>query len=76
MVVAKKRVHREKAPEDPVDQEGFLKDIDVQSIDHDTFTPAGQKTRDVDHFFSPTARMGADNGERRQCRTCKYVPIY
>ena len=57
---------------DPVDDNGFLKDIIVQLITDDT-PPRKQKTSDIEHFFGPP--IGKE--PRRACKisTCRYVSI-
>ncbi|KAK7677280.1 hypothetical protein QCA50_019781 [Cerrena zonata] len=51
--------------QDPVDQDGFLKDIDVQSIAQEKPTVHfRQKTHDTDHFFGP--QVGTQ--QRRHCK--------
>jgi hypothetical protein len=52
-----------------VDVDGFLKDVDVQSVDNNQ--PSREdKRRDVDNFFSAPA-LRETNGKLKKYRTCK-----
>ena len=51
-----------------VDSDGFLADIDVQSIPEVPKTTLKDRSRDVDHFFSPSYQNKGKN--YRNCRIC------
>lgn len=55
---------------DDRDDEGFLMDVDVQSIDDDTAPSREEKRRDVDEFFQPAITKEV-NGKSKKYRTCK-----
>ena len=58
------------------DNEGFLVDIDVQSVDVDTPTRE-DKRRDIDQFFLPPVSKIV-NGKTKKyccCKVCPYVPL-
>jgi hypothetical protein len=55
---------------DDRDGEGFLMDVDVQSIDGDTAPSREEKRRDVDEFFQLAITKDV-NGKSKNYRTCK-----
>jgi hypothetical protein len=60
---------------DPIDSEGFLADIDVQSVKA-SGSSREDKSRDIEEFFgAPVDRMGA-NGSSKKHRMCKLCPYY
>jgi hypothetical protein len=59
---------------DATDSNGFLMNIDVQGIViiPQSTRSAHERTRDIDHFYSPPYQ-GADGKSYQNCRTCMYV---
>jgi hypothetical protein len=58
---------------DEVDEHGFLKDIDVETVD-DVVPSHEGKTRDIDHFFGAPYAKQSTNGsvkKYRDCETCQ-----
>ena len=58
---------------DEVDENGFLKDIDVEIID-DVAPSRDNKTRDLDHFFgAPYVKQNTNGSVKkyRDCQTCQ-----
>jgi hypothetical protein len=53
---------------DPIDPDGFLMDVDVQPVSETPKTSFKDRSRDVDHFFSPAYKIGDKN--HRNCRLC------
>ena len=58
---------------DQVDENEFLKDIDVQSI-ADEGTKIRWKTADVDHFFGPS--IGTEGCRHCKVAGCRYVTSF
>jgi hypothetical protein len=54
------------------DADGFLLDVDIQSID-DAGSSREDKRRDVDKFFHPST-MNDVNGKQKKYRVCKLCP--
>jgi hypothetical protein len=53
---------------DAINEEGFLADIDVQAVPEIPKTTLKDRSRDVDHFFSPSHQKNDKN--YRNCRIC------
>jgi hypothetical protein len=72
-IVVAKKMHASLGNPKEVDDEGFLMDVDVQTIDEDP--PSREDKRcDVDHFFkSPVEKKDAKGMVKKYC-TCKLCP--
>jgi hypothetical protein len=53
---------------DAVDKDGFLLDVEVQSISDTPKVSLKDRSRDVDHFFTPAVIQ--NNKNYRNCRVC------
>ena len=73
--VARKRARKNRIVDEEVDNDGFLKDIDVPAVE----TPAPSKkdrVMDVDAFFDAAyTKIGASCTPKphRDCKLCSYV---
>lgn len=55
---------------EPVDEDGILVDVEVQSIDNSVSTREG-KTADIKQFFSTAYKYAGANGKVKKHRKCK-----
>jgi hypothetical protein len=73
-IVIAKQTHASLGNPKEVDDEGFLMDVDVQTIDEDP--PSREdKRRDVDHFFKSPVEKSVNGKVKRYCicKLCPYV---
>ena len=74
-MVGRKRTRKNRVVDEEVDNDGFLKDIDVPAVE----TPAPSKkdrVMDVDAFFDTAyTKIGASGTPKphRDCKLCSYV---
>jgi len=56
---------------EPVDEDGILVDVEVQSIDNDSVSTREGKTADIEQFFGSAYEYAGANGKVKKHRKCK-----